>query len=140
MPDFNQMLIDDLRAHGGHASSGPFVGRPMLILTTTGAKSGRRRTTPLVYSRDGDRYVIVASKGGAPTNPAWYHNLKANPRVTAEVNGETFEAAAKIVDETERQRLYARHAEEHPGFNDYLTKTTRRIPVIALQREASAAA
>jgi deazaflavin-dependent oxidoreductase (nitroreductase family) len=140
MPDYNQALIDDLRTHKGEASSGHFVGRPMLILTTTGAKTGLRRTAPLTYSRDGDRYVIVASNGGAPDHPAWYHNLKADPQVTAEVGGETFEAHATVVDEPERRRLYDRHAAAHTGlgFKGYETKTSRVIPVIALERKTSA--
>jgi deazaflavin-dependent oxidoreductase (nitroreductase family) len=138
MADWNKGLIDDLRAHDGQATSGMFVGRPMIILTTTGAKSGRRRSTPLTYSRDGDRYVIVASQGGASSHPAWYHNLEADPHVTAEVGGETFQARATVADEPERRRLYDQHAESHPGlgFKGYETKTTRVIPVIMLEREA----
>jgi deazaflavin-dependent oxidoreductase (nitroreductase family) len=98
MPNFNETLIEDLRAHDGQATSGPFQGRPVLILTTTGAKSGERRETPLAYTRDGDDIVIVASMGGAPRNPAWYHNLVANPRVTVELGGETFQADARVTD------------------------------------------
>ena len=82
MHNYNSSLIDDLRAHGGHATSGNFVGRQVLILTTTGAKTGEKRETPLAYTLDGDRVVIVASKGGAPSHPAWYHNVVANPNVT----------------------------------------------------------
>ncbi len=85
MNNFNQSIIADFRAHGGKVTMDPFVGAPMLLLTTTGAKSGQPRTSPLVYARDGDRYVIFASKGGAPTNPDWYHNLVAHPTVTVEV-------------------------------------------------------
>ena len=140
MPDFNEMLIEDLRAHGGQATSGPFVGRPMIILTTTGAKTGKPRTTPLVYTRHGDGYVIVASKGGSDTDPAWYRNIVANPHVTVEVDGQTFRAHARITDEAERQHLYQRHADVHPSFYDYVKKTSRVIPVIVLEREASAAA
>lgn len=115
--------------------SGPFAGRSLLILTTRGAKTGEPREHPLVYHQDGDRIVIVASKGGAPTNPAWYHNLVANPEVTVELAGETFPARAVVVDDDgEYERLYARHAELMPGFNDYRRKTTRRIPVILLER------
>jgi deazaflavin-dependent oxidoreductase (nitroreductase family) len=138
--DFNEMLIEDLRAHGGKATSGPFVGRPMLILTTTGAKTGKPRTTPLVYTRHGDGYVIVASKGGSDNHPAWYRNIVANPVVTVEVDGQTFRAHARVTDEAERQQLYERHAEVHPSFHDYVKKTSRVIPVIVLEREASAAA
>ncbi|TMC33726.1 MAG: nitroreductase family deazaflavin-dependent oxidoreductase, partial [Chloroflexi bacterium] len=86
--DFNTNLIKDLRANGGKPSGGPFYGRDMIILTTKGAKSGEIRENPLVYTRDDGRYVVVASKGGAPTNPSWFHNLQANPIVTAEINGE----------------------------------------------------
>ena len=134
MPNFNETLIADLRAHGGHATSGPFVGRQVLILTTTGAKSGEKRESPLAYTRDGDAIVVVASMGGAPRNPAWYHNLVANPRVTVELNGETFEADARVTDPEERRRLYDRHAEVYPGFVEYEARTSRVIPVIALTR------
>jgi deazaflavin-dependent oxidoreductase (nitroreductase family) len=140
MPDFNTSLIDDLRAHAGQATSGPFMGRPVLILTTTGAKTGRRHETPLVYTRDGDEIVIVASMGGAPSNPAWYHNLVANPRVTVELGGERFDAIARVAGPEERRRLYDRHAEVFPGFLDYETRTTRVIPVISLSGAAAAAA
>ena len=139
MPNFNEALIEDLRAHDGQATSGPFLGRPVLILTTTGAKSGERRETPLAYTRDGDDVVIVASMGGAPRNPSWYHNLIANPRVTVELGGETFQADARVTDPDERRRLYDRHADIFPGFRDYEAKTSRTIPVIVLKRVATAA-
>jgi deazaflavin-dependent oxidoreductase (nitroreductase family) len=139
MPNFNEGLIEDLRAHGGQATSGPFVGRQVLILTTTGAKSGGPRETPLAYTRDGDDLVIVASMGGAPRNPAWYHNLVANPRVTVEVGGETFQAEARVTDPDERRRLYDRHAEIFPGFVEYEARTDRVIPVIVLKRVPTAA-
>lgn len=132
--DFNRGLVEDLRAHKGKATSGPFVGRDVLILTTKGAKSGETRVTPVVYSRDGDRYVIIASKGGAPTNPAWFHNLKAHPKVTIEVGGEAFAAHARVVDEEDYERLYEHHASINPGFHDYRKKTTRKIPVIVLEK------
>jgi deazaflavin-dependent oxidoreductase (nitroreductase family) len=112
----------------------------VLILTTTGAKSGETRESPLAYSRDGNDVVIVASMGGAPTNPAWYHNLVANPRVKVEANGETFEADAVVVDAEERRRLYDQHADLHPSFTEYEARTERVIPVIVLQRKAASAA
>ncbi len=140
MSDFNKALIDELRANHGQVSEGPFAGRQVLILTTTGAKSGEPRESPLAYSRDGQNLVIVASMGGAPRNPAWYHNLVAHPRVKVEANGETFTAKARVVDPDERRRLYEQHAELHASFRDYEARTHRVIPVIVLQREASSAA
>ena len=132
--DFNQTLIQDLRAHGGRASSGPFRGADVLILTTRGARSGEHRENPLAFSRDGDNLVIVASKGGAPTNPAWFHNLVKNPTVTVEALGEKFDARARVADDDEYERLYAAHARKMPGFNDYRRMTSRRIPVVVLER------
>jgi deazaflavin-dependent oxidoreductase (nitroreductase family) len=132
--DFTTALIADFRAHGGRVTSGPFLGRNLLLLTTTGARSGEPRLAPLVYSRDGDRIVVVASKGGAPTNPAWYRNVVANPIVTVELGGETFQARASIAEGEARDRLYAVHAAEHPAFKDYETRTTRVIPVVRLDR------
>src|SRR5690349_15812379 len=102
MNDFNKNLIEEFRANGGKVG-GQFAGSPMILLTTKGAKSGQERTTPLVYTRDGDRYVIIASKGGAPTNPAWYHNLVANPEATAEIGTETFRVRARVAEGEERQ-------------------------------------
>jgi deazaflavin-dependent oxidoreductase (nitroreductase family) len=132
--DFNTALIDDFRAHGGQASSGPFVGRQLLLLTAAGARTGELRTVPLVYSRDGER-VVVASKGGAPTNPAWYGNVVAGPTVTVEVGGETFEArATAVTGGPERDRLYAQHALGYPAFLEYQQKTDRVIPVVVLER------
>lgn len=132
--DFNKMLIEDFRAHGGKTTSGPFVGADVLLLHTIGAKSGQERVTPLIFSRDGDRIVIVASKGGAPTNPAWFANLVANPVVTVEVGGETFRARATVADRAERDRLYAQHASSYPGFLGYQKRTDRVIPVVVLER------
>ena len=140
MASFNQDLIDDLRAHDGHATSGPFVGRQVLILTTTGAKSGDRHEAPLAYTLAGDDIVIVASMGGAPRNPAWYHNLVANPTVTVELDGRRFEAIARVARPDERRRLYDAHAEVHSGFRDYEGRTDRVIPVVVLSRQAVAAA
>jgi len=132
--NFNQNLIADLRANAGKPTSGPFLGRPVLILTTVGARSGEQRETPLVYSKDGEDLVVIASKGGAPTNPAWYHNLVAKPEVTLEVLGERFGARARVTAGEERDRLFRNQADEMPGFDDYQRKTTRRIPVVVLER------
>lgn len=131
--DFNKQIIEEFRANGGE-TFGVFKGRPLLLLTTTGAKSGESRTTPLVYSKDGDRVVIIASMGGAPKHPAWYLNLAANPGVTVELGTEKFAATASSAEGTERDRLYAQQAEMMPAFNEYEQKTTRRIPVVLLDR------
>ncbi len=130
---FNERLIAEYRANGGRVT-GQFAGAPLLLLTTTGAKSGRARTMPLVYSRDGDHLVVIASKGGAPTNPDWYHNLVANPEVTVELGAETFRARASVPGEPERTRLYDQQATLMPGFAEYQKKTTRQIPVVVLER------
>ena len=132
--DFNLGIIKEFRENGGE-TFGPFKGRPLLLLTTRGAKSGEERTTPLVYSRDGDRVVIIASMGGAPKHPAWFLNLRANPDVTVELGTETFKARAELPDGDERDRLYAQQAETMPAFNEYQQKTTRRIPVVVLERQ-----
>lgn len=131
--DFNTQLIEEFRANGGE-TFGPFKGRRLLLLTSTGAKSGQQRTTPVVYSKDGDRFVIVASKGGAPEHPAWYHNLVAHPEAVIEVGTEKFPVHASIAGPSERDRLYAQHAADMPAFNDYEKKTTRQIPVVILER------
>jgi len=131
---FNQDLIADLRAHGGKATSGPFVGRQVLILTTTGARSGEKRENPLAYSRTGDHHVVIASKSGAPSHPAWFHNLVAHPEVQVEVLGQSFRARARVAHGEEHDRLYAAHAELMPAFNEYQQKTTRKIPVIVMER------
>jgi deazaflavin-dependent oxidoreductase (nitroreductase family) len=125
-----EALISEHRANKGQIMSGPFAGRPVLLLTTTGAQSGQPRLAPLVYTRDGDRYVIMASKGGAPTHPAWYHNLLANPVVTVEVGGKTFTARARVTEGAERERLIALN----PQFNDVQARTSRVIPVVVLER------
>jgi deazaflavin-dependent oxidoreductase (nitroreductase family) len=130
--DFNRKVIDEFRANEGKVG-GPFEGADVLLLTSTGAKSGERRTTPVVYQRDGDRMVIFASKAGAPNNPAWYHNLRANPTATVEIGSETLEVEALVTDGDERERLFRKQAERHPQFAEYEKKTTRQIPVVALQ-------
>jgi deazaflavin-dependent oxidoreductase (nitroreductase family) len=131
--DFNRNLIKDLRAHGGKATSGPFMGRDVLVLTTKGARSGEVREVPIVFTRDGDNYVVVASKGGAPTNPSWYHNLVAHPEVTVEAGGKRFKARARVAGDDQYERLYQHHASINPGFSDYRKRTTRKIPVVILE-------
>ena len=132
--DFNWGVIEDFRAHGGQITQGPFRGRKLLLLTTTGARTAQARINPLVYTRDGDRYVVIASKGGAPTNPDWYHNLVKNPRVTVEVGPERFQALARVAEGAERERLYDAQAALMPNFAEYQRRTGRRIPVVVLER------
>jgi deazaflavin-dependent oxidoreductase (nitroreductase family) len=131
--EFNRKLVAEFRENGGKVT-GMFAGAPLLILTSKGAKSGETRINPLVHTRDGERYVIIASKGGAPTNPAWYHNVLANPDVTIEVGDEKFPARAKVVEGEERDRLFAAQAALMPNFAEYQQNTTRRIPVVVLER------
>jgi len=133
MNDFNQSVIDDFRANDGK-TSGPFAETPLMIMTTKGAKSGKERVIPIVFTKDGDRIVIAASKAGAPTNPDWYWNIKANPEVTVELPGDTFRARATEVDRAERDRLYAAHAAAMPNFAEYETLTDRVIPIVVLDR------
>ena len=133
MNDFNRNLIDEFRANDGKVT-GIFGGAPLLLLTTTGAKSGRKHTSPLVYLTDGDRVVVFGSKGGAPSHPAWYHNLVANPGVTVELPGETFEAKALVTDGAERERLFSAQKQAMPAFAEYEQKTDRQIPAIVLER------
>jgi len=134
--EFNDLLIADFRAHGGEITDGPFKGRRLLLLTTKGKRTGKQRTTPLAYHSDGERYVVIGSKGGAPTHPDWYRNLVADPNVTIEVGGERFAARATPARGPERHRLYDQHAEKMPVFRDYEKKTTREIPAIVLERTA----
>ena len=129
--DRNQKIIDEFRANKGKVG-GPFEGRTLLLLHTRGAKSGQERINPTAYVKDGDRWVVIASKGGAPTNPSWYYNLVANPLVTLEVGTEKHQAQAAVAEEPERTRLYDKMVDMMPGFAEYRRKTTRKIPVIVL--------
>jgi deazaflavin-dependent oxidoreductase (nitroreductase family) len=133
MSDWNQALIDELRANGGRIAAGPMAGRPLLILTSTGARSGRPREAVLTYTRDGDRYVVAGSAGGAPTAPSWFHNVLAEPEVRVEAGGRTFRARAAVADEAERRRLWERHVAARPEFADYPERSGRVIPVVTLQ-------
>jgi deazaflavin-dependent oxidoreductase (nitroreductase family) len=135
MDEFNRGVIAEFRANGGRVG-GPFEGAPLLLLTSTGAKSGTPRTTPLMYLPDGERIVIFASKAGAPTNPAWYHNLVANRSATVEVGSDTFDVDVSVAAGEERERLFNQQSELMPQFADYAQKTTRQIPVVVLERAA----
>jgi deazaflavin-dependent oxidoreductase (nitroreductase family) len=130
--DWNTKIIEEFRANHGEVG-GPFEGAPLLLLHTTGAKSGQARVSPVMYQADGDNHVVFASKAGAPTNPDWYHNLLANPRASIEVGDQTLDVVAKVVEADERERLWSRQKELYPGFADYEAKTTRQIPVVALE-------
>ncbi len=134
--DYNRQLIEDFRANR-HKVGGPFEGRPLLLLTTTGARSGASRTTPMMYIPDGDRMLVVASNAGAPAHPDWYYNLVAHPQATVEVGTETFDAVAVVAEGEERQRLWARIIELYPFFAEHQAKVSRQIPVIALSRKES---
>jgi len=129
--DWNSKIIEEFRANEGKVG-GPFAGAPVLLLHTTGAKTGRERVHPMMYlDLDGHRYVF-ASKAGADTNPDWYWNLVAHPDVTVEVGTETHEAAAVPVTGDDRDRIYAEQARRYPGFAEYELKTSRIIPVVEL--------
>ena len=129
--DFNARIIDEFRANEGRVG-GIFEGSTLLLLHHVGARSGKDRINPLAYNRDGDRYVVFASKAGAPTNPDWYHNLEANPNVTIEVGTDTITAVAGEATGDERERLFAAQAERSPQFAEYQRKTERVIPVMVL--------
>ena len=130
----NRNVVEEFRANGGKVG-GRWEGRTLLLLHTIGAKSGQERVNPVAYVRDGDHFVVIASKGGAPNNPDWFYNLRASPDVTVEVGSERFQVHARVVaDEAERRRLYDKMVEVAPGFADYERKTTRKIPVIVLER------
>ena len=130
MLDWNRKIIEEFRANKGRVAT--FARQPLLLLTHTGAKTGKLRTNPLAYFRDGDRYIVVASKGGAPTNPDWYYNLLANPRATIEVGKERLEVTAEPAGPAERERLWAMVIERNPAFKEYEKKTRRTIPLVIL--------
>lgn len=131
--DINEKLVREFRANGGKVT-GIFAGMPLLLLTTIGARSGQARTTPLVYTKDGERFVIIASKGGAPTHPGWYHNLVANPSATVEIGTEQFEVSVSVAKGEERDSLFDAQAAQIPVFADYQRTTNRLIPVLTLER------
>lgn len=129
----NKAIIREFRENDGKVGK-PFADIALLLLHTIGAKSGLARINPLAYLADGERFVVIASKGGAPTNPDWYYNIVANPEVSVEVGTEEFHAQATIATEPERTQLYEKMVSLNPGFAEYLKKTTRIIPVIILTR------
>lgn len=131
--DHNKQVIEEFRANGGKIS-GQVAGASMILITTKGAKSGLERTTPLVSTKDDDNLVIIASKGGAPTNPDWYHNLMANSEAIVELGAEKFPVRARVTEGEERQRLFDAQAALMPNFAEYQKKTTRQIPVLVLER------
>ena len=134
MPNYNAPIIEEFRTNGGKVG-GFFEGATLLLLHSTGAKTGREHVNPCDYLPDGDRFIVFATKSGAPTNPDWYYNLLANPQATVEVGTETIRVRAhEIRDEDERRELYARQVERRPGFAEYPKKTSRRIPILALER------
>ncbi len=134
MSDWNKKVIEEFRANKGKVG-GYFENMTLLLLHTRGAKSGLPRLSPTAYTEDGDRLVIIASKGGADTHPDWYYNVVANPNVTIEVGTETYDAVATVEQEPERTRLYDQMAAQYPGFEAYRQKTSRNIPVITLKRK-----
>jgi deazaflavin-dependent oxidoreductase (nitroreductase family) len=133
---FTKALIEDMRAHGGRPASGPMAGKPLLILTTTGARTGEPRTAIVTYHKEGDRYVVAASKSGAPTHPAWYHNLVAHPEATIEVDNQAVRVRATDTSGAERDRLWNDHVAVLPEFGEYPKKTDRIIPMLLLERVA----
>ena len=134
MSDWNQKIVEEFRTNAGKVG-GPFDGATMILLHTTGAKSGAERVSPLVTQPDGDdRWLIFASKGGAPTNPDWFHNIKAGGPVSIEIGAEHVDVSARILEGDERERFWTKQKELMPGFADYERKTSREIPVVLLER------
>jgi len=135
MSDFNKTIIEEFRANGGKVG-GNFEGAPMLLLHTTGAKSGKVRVNPMMYRQVGSDVAVFASKAGAPTNPDWYHNLVAHPETTAEIGTDTVSLVARVTEGDERTKIWEEQKKEFPGFADYEKATTRQIPVVILEHKA----
>lgn len=133
--DWNRKVIAEFRENGGKVG-GQFEGAPMILVNHVGAKSGNAYTTPLVYTRDGDAYVVIASKGGAPEDPQWLHNLVATPDITVEVGTDTIPVRARVPEGDERDRLFRAQADLMPNFDEYQRNTTRTIPVVVLEPRA----
>ena len=130
--EWNEPIVADFRANRGPA--GFLAGAPVLLLTTIGARTGQPRTAPLVYTRDGDRYVVLASRAGAPVNPGWYHNVVANSRVTVDLGEETFQAVCSFAEGEERDRLFANHVAQLRNMGEYQSQSQRPFPVVVLER------
>src|SRR5258706_10321040 len=133
MSDYNTDIIKKVRENNGKVG-GYFDGMDLILLNTIGAKSGKISTVPVAYTKEGDKFVVVASKGGSHENPAWYFNLLSNPKIEVEVGSEKFKAIATNTTGEERERLYNQHAEEYPQFHEYRKKTSREIPVFLLEK------
>ncbi|OMC48069.1 deazaflavin-dependent nitroreductase [Mycobacterium sp. IS-2888] len=129
---FNNGIVDEFRANGGKVG-GQFAGANLLLLTTTGAKSGKKRTSPLAYFRIDGKLIIIGSFAGAPVSPAWVHNLRANPAAHVEIGTDTFDVTARELPTAERDELFEKVAAAAPGFAEYQSKTTRVIPLFELQ-------
>ena len=135
MADWNDKIIDEFRSNEGKVG-GNFEGAPLLLLHSTGAKTGAKRISPMMYQQLPDAMAVFASKAGADSNPAWYHNLLANPRATVEVGTETFDVEARVAGDAEREPIWAEQKLRYPGFAGYEKKTSRQIPVMILTRIA----
>jgi deazaflavin-dependent oxidoreductase (nitroreductase family) len=134
---WEDQLIAEMRANGGKVTQGPLAGHPLMIMTSTGAKSGEERRAILTYSKDAGDYIVAGTAGGSPTTPAWVHNVEANPTVSIEVDNETFDATADVIkDGPERDRLWDQHVERLPWFGDYPKQSGRVIPVVRLSRSS----
>ena len=133
MDDWNKGVIDEFRANGGRVG-GMFEGRPLLLLHHTGARTGIRRVTPLMYQDVGHGYAVFASKAGADTNPDWYHNVVANPRTEVEIGTGTVGVSARVAEGNERDRIWTRQKRDYPQFEEYESRTSRVIPVVVLER------
>ncbi len=137
MHDFNTPIIEEFRANGGLVG-GNFEGAPLLLLHSTGARSGAERVNPMMYQPlEGDTMAVFASKAGAPTNPDWYHNLVAHPEATVEVGTDTYKVRARVAGPDERERIWTKQKADYPGFADYERQTDRQIPVVILEKVAS---
>jgi len=137
MHEFEQALIEEMRAHDGRVTTGPLAGHPLLILTSSGAKTGEERRAILTFSRDQGDYIVAGTAGGSPTTPAWVYNLREHPAVEIEAENRTFDATARVVDGEERDRLWDQHVARLPHFAEYPEKARRVIPIIRITPKAA---